>query len=344
MDLSKYTINTYLRIVTYKTAFYTFYLPAAAAMHLCGIASTASLKVAKDICIQLGQFFQIQDDYLDCYGAPEVIGKIGTDIEDSKCSWLAVQALDRANDKQKAVFKANYGKKDPAAVKKVKAVYAELKLEARPRSRVASRRHIGTGPSRSRACAPAAAQEQYKKYEEDSYVKLKQAIEKQKLLPQALFGEMLAKIYKRRAPPRRRPATNLLLTVLPFASLSTPAAPQAEVEAGKGLMPPDTWAHRAVLVCHFAANPRVLSKRSHARWSPSSRLARQLPTEGLNEAPTPFVGSTPRDVRVGVALTGGGSGAVVPSSARQQRGLRYLSTLWLVPASGRCWATPLCSS
>jgi geranylgeranyl pyrophosphate synthase len=54
----------------------------------------------------------LQDDYLDCYGAPEVIGKIGTDIEDNKCSWLVVQALERVTPEQRLILEQNYGKRN----------------------------------------------------------------------------------------------------------------------------------------------------------------------------------------------------------------------------------------
>lgn len=51
-----------------------------------------------------GWLAQIQDDYLDAFGDPEVIGKIGTDIEDNKCSWLIVQALKKTTEEQKIVL------------------------------------------------------------------------------------------------------------------------------------------------------------------------------------------------------------------------------------------------
>jgi len=46
----------------------------------------------------------IQDDYIDCFGDPALTGKVGTDIEDNKCSWLIVQALARATGQQRAVL------------------------------------------------------------------------------------------------------------------------------------------------------------------------------------------------------------------------------------------------
>lgn len=52
----------------------------------------------------------MQDDFQDCYGDPQVTGKIGTDIQDNKCSWVAVECLRRADDKQKQILFECYGK------------------------------------------------------------------------------------------------------------------------------------------------------------------------------------------------------------------------------------------
>lgn len=62
---------------------------------------------AKTILLEMGHFFQVQDDYLDCYGDPETIGKIGTDIEAGKCSWLVVVALQRVTQQQRKILEVN---------------------------------------------------------------------------------------------------------------------------------------------------------------------------------------------------------------------------------------------
>ncbi|KAG9448522.1 hypothetical protein H6P81_008487 [Aristolochia fimbriata] len=128
-DLAKYTYPVYRRIVQYKTAYYSFYLPVACALLMAGENLDNFIEV-KNILIDMGTYFQIQDDYLDCYGLPETIGKVGTDIEDFKCSWLVVQALERASEEQKKVLYEHYGKSKAADVAKVKELYNELNLEA----------------------------------------------------------------------------------------------------------------------------------------------------------------------------------------------------------------------
>lgn len=45
-----------------------------------GIEDQAQYDAALKILIPLGEYFQIQDDYLDAFADPEVLGKIGTDI------------------------------------------------------------------------------------------------------------------------------------------------------------------------------------------------------------------------------------------------------------------------
>lgn len=73
-------------------------------MHFSGITSEAAYKTASDILIPMGEYFQVQDDYLDCYGDPAFIGKIGTDILDNKCSWNINVALAAATPEQRKVL------------------------------------------------------------------------------------------------------------------------------------------------------------------------------------------------------------------------------------------------
>ncbi|CAM9751119.1 unnamed protein product [Scytosiphon promiscuus] len=167
-DLTRFTPTRYRMIVRYKTAYYTFYLPCAIGMIYAGVKDPASYRLARDICCRIGEFFQIQDDYLDCFGDPKVIGKVGTDIQDNKCSWLVVQALERATKAQKAVLMENYAIDNEEKIARVKELYRELKLEA-----------------------------VYAEYEEATHKQIKELIAKVEDIPHAVFHQFIDKIYKR---------------------------------------------------------------------------------------------------------------------------------------------------
>jgi len=119
VDFSLFSMEVYSKIVIYKTAMYSFYLPVACGMVLGGISDPKLFSQTKQICMEMGHLFQVQDDYLDCYGDPEFIGKVGTDIYDNKCGWLINKALLICSSEQKKVLELNYAKRDKECEKKV---------------------------------------------------------------------------------------------------------------------------------------------------------------------------------------------------------------------------------
>ena len=129
VDLAKFSREKVSFIVIYKTAYYSFYLPVALALHYLQLATPHNLRQAQEILIPLGEYFQAQDDFLDVYGSPETIGKIGTDIQDNKCSWVVNEALVRASPTQRLVLDENYGRKDEDKEAKCKEVFRELDIE-----------------------------------------------------------------------------------------------------------------------------------------------------------------------------------------------------------------------
>ncbi|KAM0791797.1 hypothetical protein ACM66B_004060 [Microbotryomycetes sp. NB124-2] len=173
VDLSKFSLDKHHLIVVYKTAFYSFYLPVALAMRVVGVKDAAAYQKALDILLPMGEYFQVQDDYLDCYGTPEQIGKIGTDIQDNKCGWLINTALGIVTPEQRQVLDDNYGKKDAECEKRVKALFNELKLEQR-----------------------------FEQYEQESYERINKLIDEipedgSSGLKRDVFRSFLAKVYKR---------------------------------------------------------------------------------------------------------------------------------------------------
>lgn len=139
--VERFTLEGYFKIIKYKTIFYSFYLPVALGMLLSGFrleANADSFKEAYDACHIIGEYFQVQDDLLDCYGTKEQIGKVGRDIEEGKCTWLAARAMEllreegETNEEAKAqieILRNNLGKEEAENVEKVKRVYSELKLK-----------------------------------------------------------------------------------------------------------------------------------------------------------------------------------------------------------------------
>lgn len=171
-NIEEFDMKRYSAIVKYKTSYYSFYLPVALAMRMAGLENPSLYQQAQRILLEMGHFFQVQDDYLDCFGDPKVTGKIGTDIQDGKCSWMIVVAMQRATKEQKEILKASYGYDNAEKIATVKGIYTELKL-----------------------------QKVFKSFEEETHKDILEHISQipgeGKLLPPKVFKNFLDRIYKR---------------------------------------------------------------------------------------------------------------------------------------------------
>ena len=125
-DVGVFNLERYNMIAQYKTAHYSFVLPTRLAFMLCGIDIPDELVSS---LIELGQFFQVQDDFLDVYGDPEITGKIGSDISEGKCSWMAIRLMELMSSEDIALFKAHYGQQSTESVSLIKKLFDKYELK-----------------------------------------------------------------------------------------------------------------------------------------------------------------------------------------------------------------------
>ena len=168
----EFSMERVATVYEFKTAYYSFSLPVRSAMYLAGIADPSVHESAEKILLKIGHLFQVQDDYLDCFADPKVTGKVGTDIQDNKCTWLIMTALEHCNEIERAMLRDNYGKRSSQAIQVVKSTYEQLGIKGK-----------------------------FLRYEEEQYQKLlgeiKESSDRTPQLRAEVFEDFLNQIYKR---------------------------------------------------------------------------------------------------------------------------------------------------
>jgi len=122
-ELSLVPEEEYLSMIELKTA-----VLIAASLKIGAILGGSSQRDAEDLYKfgkNLGIAFQLQDDLLDTYGDPGVMGKNrGTDIVDNKKTFLVIQALEAASSAQKEELMGWLKEKNKDPKEKIEAVTA----------------------------------------------------------------------------------------------------------------------------------------------------------------------------------------------------------------------------
>ncbi len=131
-DRGDVSLDEYMEMIRLKTA-----VLIAGAAKIGAIVAGASEKDCEAVYeygVQLGLAFQLQDDYLDTYGTPEVLGKnIGGDIAEAKKTFLTITAMNEAGEAtRRAILNtfSDHGHSLAQRVARMKTIYNSLDVPA----------------------------------------------------------------------------------------------------------------------------------------------------------------------------------------------------------------------
>lgn len=116
-------LDEYLKMISYKTA-----VLVGASLKMGAIICGASLEDQNRIYnfgLNLGIAFQLQDDYLDTFGAQDFGKKIGGDIVESKKTFLYIKVLELADSKDQEYVLNLYGNayEEDKKISEVKSIF-----------------------------------------------------------------------------------------------------------------------------------------------------------------------------------------------------------------------------
>lgn len=101
-----------LRTLRLKTSYYTVVGPIQAGFSLAGRTEAQTLQAVQRFGEAAGTAFQLQDDYLDVFGTPAVLGKQpGGDLRDGTSTLLLHYAMARAAPQQRETLQRIVGKR-----------------------------------------------------------------------------------------------------------------------------------------------------------------------------------------------------------------------------------------
>lgn len=121
------SFNRYYEKANQMNGLFTFYYPFLIVHVLADKMNNDLFQNAKDVFLEIGKIFQMQDDYIDVF-EEKYSGRIGTSIASGYITWPLLTAYNRSSTIQREILHKYYGKSDLDAINKIKNVYVELDI------------------------------------------------------------------------------------------------------------------------------------------------------------------------------------------------------------------------